>query len=391
MTSISGIVDYKQWKNLQSVNTGGKPVSTKTSISSENDTYVSSSKEICTDGKDDGKISFTEKLKNFGKGLIAPITNMFKSPKNFLIGAATIAAGAGLIALTGGAAAPIFIAAGVTLGTVQIGKGIYKASTAETDAEAKEAWQGIGTGTFSVAASVAGAKSAAKAGGIQGSENMNAFQAVKACFKNVPSAIKNSWTNATSNIGNLVSTKLSIEKQPLEKNANNGIQNADNNTKNIVDMSEEEYNSMLRKLMQEDKVLQETYPQTDYGSYHYKWVQEWNKLRYGTPNEETALTIRPNATASTPSTPVNSTPTAQALQSGSESVSLPKSIVEQAQNALEALQKQANPSRSDLRTALDMFDPLKNKSNISDITEWRLFNEIYGKMIKIYKNSKSAA
>ena len=54
---------------------------------------------------DDGKISFKEKIVNFGKGLIAPIKSIFASPKNMAITAVTVAASAALIAVTGGAAA----------------------------------------------------------------------------------------------------------------------------------------------------------------------------------------------------------------------------------------------------------------------------------------------
>ena len=121
-------------------------------------------KSVATsDGKDDGKISFTEKMKNFGEGLVKPIKTIFSSPKNMVITAASIAGGAALIALTGGAAAPVMVAAGLAGGTVQVGKGIYRQLNAKTDNEARLAWQDMGSGTFTIGASAAGAKSSLKA------------------------------------------------------------------------------------------------------------------------------------------------------------------------------------------------------------------------------------
>ena len=123
------------------------------------------------DGKDDGKISWKSKIKNFGKG----IGNFFKgmvcdetgkfSIKRTLT---TVGVAAGAVALTvatGGAATPFLIAAGATMGAVQVGKGAYKAATAKTDAEAERAWQDIGCGTTAVVTSIAGAKGALKAAG----------------------------------------------------------------------------------------------------------------------------------------------------------------------------------------------------------------------------------
>lgn len=163
---------------------------------SNSDTFtLSEQTPTVKDGKDDGKISLSEKIKNFGKGLISPVTNLFKSPKNFLIGAAMIGAGAGLMAMTGGAAAPVMVALGVTMGTVQFGVGAYKAATARTDTEAETAWEGIGAGTTSVGLSVLGAKSALKAAKVD-TTNLNPLQATIECFKKTPSQIGKSFANA---------------------------------------------------------------------------------------------------------------------------------------------------------------------------------------------------
>ncbi len=162
--------------------------------------------------KDDGKISTKDKLTNFGKGIVAPITNMFKSPKNLMIGLASIAGISALTVATGGAIAPLLITAGITGGAIQLGTSAYKAYTATTDDEAKQAWQGMGTGTSILVGSVAGAKAAAKGAAIEGAENMNHLQATAACIKNSPKALNNSFKSFTS--GEFI-TNLGIQKSAL--------------------------------------------------------------------------------------------------------------------------------------------------------------------------------
>ena len=153
-------------------------------------------KSVATsDGKDDGKISFTEKMKNFGEGLVKSIKTIFSSPKNMVITAASIAGGAALIALTGGAAAPVMVAAGLAGGTVQVGKGIYRQLNAKTDNEARLAWQDMGSGTFTIGASAAGAKSSLKAAKVDGAKNMSTMKALGKCLVDLPKNIKTSINN----------------------------------------------------------------------------------------------------------------------------------------------------------------------------------------------------
>lgn len=159
--------------------------------------------KVCTDGKDDGSISFGEGLESFGKGLMGIVKGVINHP---IATAATVAAGVGLTVLTGGAALPVMIAAGAATGAGMVGYGAYKAATADTDAEAKQAWETMGNGTFALAASVAGAKpalnAASKAGvtSAQGAKNMNAFKATVQAFKSTPEALKMSGLNAKGNV-----------------------------------------------------------------------------------------------------------------------------------------------------------------------------------------------
>ena len=109
--------------------------------------------------KQRNKVSFGEGFGAFCKGLIKPIVNIFKHPVK---SALMIGLTAALIIGTGGAAVPFLVAAGVAMGGFQIAKGGYKALTANSKAEKLGAWEDVGEGTFTVGASLAGAKSYAK-------------------------------------------------------------------------------------------------------------------------------------------------------------------------------------------------------------------------------------
>lgn len=159
--------------------------------------------KVCTDGQDDGKLAFGEKMESFGKGLAGLVKGAINKP---ILTAATVVAGAGLVALTGGAILPVMIAAGVTMGAGMIGVGAYKAAKADTDAEAKQAWETIGTGTFAIGASTLGAKSALnqanKAGvtSAQGAKDLSIGKALVQNFKSIPEAVKVSGMNIKGNV-----------------------------------------------------------------------------------------------------------------------------------------------------------------------------------------------
>ena len=171
--------------------------------------------KVSTDGKDDGKLSFGEKVESTLKGFIGnTVKSIVKHPIKSGI---CIALGAGLLIATSGAAAPALVAFGALLGVGTITASGIKAAKAKTDAEAKEAWEGVGTGLFATVASVAGAKSAlntsAKAG-VQsafGGNYMNPFEATVQCFKATPEAIKVSGTNIVAN-GKNIAIALGLAK-----------------------------------------------------------------------------------------------------------------------------------------------------------------------------------
>ena len=172
---------------------------------------------------DDGKISFGTKVTSFVKGVFKPITNMFSSPGNFIKGALGIAAGAALIAVTGGAATPFLVAAGVVGGGIKIAQGAIGAASATTDAEAVAAWENMGEGTGVVAASVAGSKAALKKAGVD-TTGMSYAKATKTCFTGAKGFAKTSWTNARTNIGSFFNkpaapTTVTTQPQYVEQQA----------------------------------------------------------------------------------------------------------------------------------------------------------------------------
>ena len=129
---------------------------------------ISEENERCTDGKDDGKIGIGSAIwntvKGIGKTIGGAIKGMFTNKEGkFSLGKTLLSAGliaASIICPAVGVAA---CAVGGAMGAIQIGKGIYGAVTAKTDAEAKVAWQNIGGGALTVGISAYGAKAGVKA------------------------------------------------------------------------------------------------------------------------------------------------------------------------------------------------------------------------------------
>lgn len=163
---------------------------------------------------DDGKISGKKKFKNFMKGVGKFFTGMVcdengKFSLKRTLTTVAVAAGATVLCVaTGGAAAPFLVAAGATIGAVQTGKGIYKAATAKTDADAELAWQSIGSGTTAVVTSIAGAKGAMKAAGKAPTAAAPAQPTVPASHQIGSSASTGVWTKVSNAAGNAVkSTK----------------------------------------------------------------------------------------------------------------------------------------------------------------------------------------
>ncbi len=181
--------------------------------------WLNDKDKVCTDGTDDGKLSAKESLKSFGKGLMGIVKAAVKHP---IATAATVAGGVALSVITGGAAIPVMVAAGAAIGAGQIGYGAYKAATADTDADAKQAWETMGNGTFALAASALGAKAslkaAAKAGvtGAETTKDIGMAEALIQNFKATPEAVKMSGLNAKGNVLTWTTGKIHAHSNALQ-------------------------------------------------------------------------------------------------------------------------------------------------------------------------------
>lgn len=132
------------------------------------DEYVAN---ICNESND-GKFTWKEAGKNFLGGLLSPITNMFKSPKNFFIGAGCILAGAAVCALGG---APLLIGAGLLMGGYQACKAGYKMATAKDGDDMEKAFHDAGSATTTIGLSLLGAKFAKSANANTANANTTAL------------------------------------------------------------------------------------------------------------------------------------------------------------------------------------------------------------------------
>ena len=169
--NLVGGIDYSQWKLNQSqpVATNPTEIHTKSISGTETDSFESSKKpDNCKDGKDDGKIGFWGALgnaiKGVGKTIVNGVKGMFTNKEGkFSLGKTLLSIGTVALCIAVPAVGVAACVVGGTMGAIQVGKGIHKAATAETDAQAEQAWQEIGGGTFTVAASIVGAKGGMKA------------------------------------------------------------------------------------------------------------------------------------------------------------------------------------------------------------------------------------
>ena len=117
----------------------------------------------CTDGNDDGKIGFFSAIGNaiegIGKGIVKGIKGMFTNKEGkFSLGKTLLSVGLAALCICVPAVGAVACGIGCVVGAVQAGKGIYNAATAETDAQAKAAWENIGEGTATAVSSYFGAK-----------------------------------------------------------------------------------------------------------------------------------------------------------------------------------------------------------------------------------------
>ena len=118
-------------------------------------------KNINEDKSNNGKFDFSQAAKNFGKGLVSPITMMFKHPLATIGIVAATAAATSLVPVLGPLLAIGFGAASI----YQAGKGVYEAAKNYKNGEydnAEKSFDKIGQGVIGAALSLLGVKQSAK-------------------------------------------------------------------------------------------------------------------------------------------------------------------------------------------------------------------------------------
>lgn len=131
----------------------------------EVDAWLVGEDNKCTDGKDDGKISIFSKIGNFfegmGKTVVGSVRSLAKDKKKCAKFVATAAVLAALVAFGGPFGAGLAACVGlvgaiglVTNGVKDFVSATKKANKATTDAEAKAAYEQMGSGTLQVGVGV---------------------------------------------------------------------------------------------------------------------------------------------------------------------------------------------------------------------------------------------
>ncbi|MBY0404218.1 MAG: hypothetical protein K2X66_09985, partial [Cyanobacteria bacterium] len=114
--------------------------------------------------------------RQFLKGLVSPITMIFESRQNFLMGLGMLLGGGALMLATGGAISPLLISLGIGMGVFQGGQALYKISKAKSNEEIEAAFHDVGAATSTVGLSLLGAKGSLKGSGVLKSTGLTAVE-----------------------------------------------------------------------------------------------------------------------------------------------------------------------------------------------------------------------
>lgn len=167
-------------------------------------------------------LTWSKKASAFCEGFVSPLTDPFKSTKNFLMAAGVLVAHAVIIGATGGAAAAPMLAVAGAAALYHIGKGSYNIMSSKKPAEQQKAYYNFAAGISNMGMLALGAKTALKEGGgaspkfsTADIDKMSAHKALVENMKQVPGAIKESSTALRS--GNAVeNTKTFMGRQVTE-------------------------------------------------------------------------------------------------------------------------------------------------------------------------------
>ncbi len=118
--------------------------------------------KACEDGKDDGEISWGEKLWSMGKGIVKPFKSMFNFSNTKetwkSIGKIGLAVGIGALSIAFPVVGLVLAGVGAVIGGATLTKGIVDANRSKKDADTKAAYENIGNGAFTMITSLLGFK-----------------------------------------------------------------------------------------------------------------------------------------------------------------------------------------------------------------------------------------
>ncbi len=205
------------------------------------DSYISEKGNICTDGKDDGKIGLFQGIVSAVKGVVKGGFNMIKGAfcdeNGFSLLKTLKTAGIAALCIAVPAVGMALAGVGIATGGVKVVKSIADAANAKTDAEKKDALENLGEGGLTVGISVLGAKASfnaikAKASLIATKSGGSALKALegtkptigqfgKALCKDMWSTTKNGFKNmweSTKSFFRYRKAKLDLAKSSKEYN-----------------------------------------------------------------------------------------------------------------------------------------------------------------------------
>ncbi len=226
----------------------------------------------CTDGKDDGKIGLFgavgNALKGVGKSIVNGIKGCFTdSEGKFSLGKTLLTVGMGALCVAFPAVGLVACGFGAVAGGVQVAKGVGKAMSAETDAEAKEAWQNIGAGGFTVASSVVGAKAsvgAVKSTSTAGLSGLDDAAAAVAKAEGKTSALSQ-LDDSLTGMEKVTKTAQALGKDMLSSTKNNG--------KFIINTVKNDYSNVKTAQKDLSKVNE------GYSKEQAKAIKEYDKIQ----------------------------------------------------------------------------------------------------------------
>ncbi len=223
-------------RNLYLRNTGASATidsdsvfNSSSSSSSQDDSLISDlfgdvgSGNTCTDGEDDGHIGPLSILGNIAQGAIRSITNV---PKQIIKNPIKSLAFTALSFVP--VAGPLILGGLALYGAVQSGREIINAAqvaaSATTDAEAKAAWEHIGSGVTSLATTAIGVKKAVKAAKGQMKTSQTAYKVKNHKNFDWRDIGKTAINETAQNSAQFIKSTVSSVKNGISK-VRNGVKN----------------------------------------------------------------------------------------------------------------------------------------------------------------------